>query len=133
VLRRQQALPNALRQTQGYPVARPGALVEVDTLDVTPLPGMVLKHFTAPDVISRWDLLGVHTRATATTAAGLLEALLPPSPFCAVELTPLNHAFQQGEWTYNHLRPYQAVGSRTPAEYLQQCHPELASDQLSHI
>ncbi len=32
----------------------PGDLVEVDTLNIRPLPGVVLKQFTARDVVSRW-------------------------------------------------------------------------------
>ena len=40
------------------------AFHEIDSLDVRPLPDTVLNHFTARDVISRWDVLGVHTRAT---------------------------------------------------------------------
>jgi len=55
--------------------------IGVDTLDVRPLPGVVLKHFTARDVVSRWDVGEVHTRATATTAAGFLERLLKRMPF----------------------------------------------------
>ena len=50
-------------------------IVQVDTLDVRPLPGVVLKHFTARDVVSRWDVLEVHTRATATTAKAFLDTL----------------------------------------------------------
>lgn len=47
----------------------------MDTLDLRPLPGVVLKHFTARDVVSRWDVLEVHTRATARTAATFLDAI----------------------------------------------------------
>ena len=59
----------------------PGDLVQVDTLDVRPVPGVVLKHFTARDVVSRWDVVEAHTRATATTAAGFLNALQTRMPF----------------------------------------------------
>ena len=59
----------------------PGDLVQVDTLDVRPLPGVVLKHFTARDVVSRWDVVEVHTRATATLAAGFLDAIQQRMPF----------------------------------------------------
>ena len=52
-----------------------------DTLDVRPLPGVVLKHFTARDVVSRWGVLGVHTRATATIAQGFLDSLIRRMPF----------------------------------------------------
>jgi transposase InsO family protein len=42
---------------------------------------VVLKHFTARDVISRWDVVEVHSRATATTAAHFLDALEKRMPF----------------------------------------------------
>ncbi|MDP2744819.1 MAG: integrase core domain-containing protein [Dehalococcoidia bacterium] len=73
--------PYAVRKPKGYEVKEPGDLVQVDTLDVRPLPGMVLKHFTARDMVSRWDVLEAHTRATATTAAGFLDALQTRMPF----------------------------------------------------
>ena len=37
--------------------------------------------FTARDVVSRWDVLEVHTRATATVAARFLESLKARLPF----------------------------------------------------
>ncbi|MFH1141236.1 MAG: helix-turn-helix domain-containing protein [Chloroflexota bacterium] len=43
----------AVRKPKGYEVKEPGDLVQVDTLDVRPLPWVVLKHFTARDVVSR--------------------------------------------------------------------------------
>lgn len=73
--------PYAVRKPKHYLPRAPGDLVEVDTLDVRPLPGVVLKHFTARDVISRWDVLEVHSRATATTAAGFLDTLQARMPF----------------------------------------------------
>jgi transposase InsO family protein len=73
--------PYAIRKPKGYEVKEPGDLVQVDTLDVRPLPGVVLKHFTARDVVSRWDVLEAHTRATANTAAGFLDALQARMPF----------------------------------------------------
>jgi transposase InsO family protein len=73
--------PYAIRKPKGYLAREPGDLVEVDTVDLRPLPGVVLKHFTARDVVSRWDVLGVYTRATANTAAQFLDALQERSPF----------------------------------------------------
>lgn len=184
--------PYATRKPRDYPVAKPGDLVQVDTLDVRPLPGMVLKHFTARDVISRWDVVEVHTRATAITAAGFLDTLQERAPFplqaiqvdggsefqadfeeaCqerglllfilpphspklnghverahrthteefyevydgALEMGPLNQALREWEHVYNHIRPHQALDGRTPAEYLRECHPELAPGlQMSHM
>ena len=79
--KRQWMRPYAIRKPRGYPVREPGDLVQVDTLDVRPLPGVVLKHFTARDVVSRWDVLEAHTQVTATTAAGFLDRLLLRMPF----------------------------------------------------
>jgi transposase InsO family protein len=79
--KRQRARPYAVRKPKEYQAKEPGDLVQVDTLDVRPLPGVVLKHFTARDVISRWDVLEVHTRATATTARAFLDTLQARFPF----------------------------------------------------
>jgi len=73
--------PYAVRKPKGYEVQAPGDLVQVDTMDVRPLPGVVLKHFTARDVVSRWDVVEVHTRATATTATAFLDAVQGRMPF----------------------------------------------------
>jgi len=42
---------------------------------VRPLPGMVLKHFTARDIV------GAHSRATSNTASGFMDVLLKRMPF----------------------------------------------------
>jgi transposase InsO family protein len=73
--------PYAIRKPKGYRAVEPGDMVEVDTVDLRPVPGVILKHFTARDVISRWDVLGVYTRATANTAAQFLDALQERTPF----------------------------------------------------
>jgi len=73
--------PYAVRKPRDYPVREPGDLVQVDTLDIRPLPGVVLKQFTARDMVSKWDVLEVHTRATATTAQDFLDRLLQRMPF----------------------------------------------------
>lgn len=182
--------PYATRKPKDYVVRYPGDLVQLDTLDVRPLPGVVIKHFTARDVVSRWDVIQAHTRATATTAARFLDTLQQRLPFglkalqvdggsefaagfeaecqqrgirlfvlpprsprlngCVerahrthteefyevydgdVEMAPLNHALQYWERIYNTVRPHYALDGRTPAEYLRQCHPELAP-KLSHM
>ena len=61
--------PYAIRKPRDYQVSEPGDLVQLDTLDIRPLPGLVLKQFTARDVISRWDVLKVHRQATFVTVA----------------------------------------------------------------
>ena len=73
--------PYAVRKPKQYAVSRPGDLVEVDTMDVRPLPGVVFKQFTARDVVSRWDVLQAHTRATAQTATQFLDTLQHRMPF----------------------------------------------------
>jgi len=74
--KRQRKRPYAVRKPGEYVAKEPGDIVEVDTLDVRPLPGVVLKHFTARDVISRWDVIEAHTRATSNTASGFIEAMI---------------------------------------------------------
>jgi len=79
--RRQGQRPYAIRKPKEYVAKKPGDIVEVDTLDVRPLPGVILKHFTARDVISRWDVLEAHSRATSNTASGFIDVLLKRMPF----------------------------------------------------
>jgi len=75
------ARPYAVRKPKEYRAIQPGDLVQVDTLDVRPLPGLVWKHFTGRDVVSRWDVLQAHTRATAATATQFLDGLQQRMPF----------------------------------------------------
>jgi putative transposase len=176
VRQRRWARPYAIRRPAGWVVERPGDLVELDTLDVRPLPGQVWKQFTARDLVSRWDTLELGRRATAAVAADVLDRLAERMPFgvraisidngsefmaeferaCAergialfvlpprspklhgaVERANRTHteefyevtdaepdlaAFQSElrawEHVYNHVRPHQALGYLTPAEYL---------------
>src|SRR3990170_901834 len=73
--------PHPARKPTEHTVNDPGDLVQVDTLDLRPLPGLVLKHFTARDVVSRWDVVEVYSVATARTASDFLDALKERSPF----------------------------------------------------
>jgi len=73
--------PYAVRKPREYVAKAPGDIVEVDTLDIRPLPGVILKHFTARDIISRWDVLEAHSRATSNTASGFIGVLLKRMPF----------------------------------------------------
>lgn len=54
--------PYAVRKPKGYAVKQPGDLVQLDTLDVRPLPKELFKHFTARDMVSRWDVVGAYRR-----------------------------------------------------------------------
>ena len=168
--------PYAIRKPVDWPVERPGDLVELDTLDIRPVPGKIWKQFTARDVVSRWDTVELGRRATAAAAAAVLDRLAERMPFpiraisidngsefmaefeaaCqdrairlfvlpprspklhgAVERANRTHteefyeitdaepeleAFQvelrAWEIVYNTIRPHQALGYLTPAEYL---------------
>lgn len=72
---------HAIRKPKDYTVSLPGDLVQVDTLDLRPGPKIHLKHFTARDVVSRWDVIEVHPRATAENAKRFLATLLKRMPF----------------------------------------------------
>ena len=59
----------------------PGDLVQVDTLDVRPQPGVALKQFTARDIISKWDVVEARSRASSHTAKEFIDTLLRGMPF----------------------------------------------------
>lgn len=79
--KRKSRRPYGVRKPREYVAQSPGDLVEVDTLDVRPCPGVSLKQFTARDVISKWDVLEVRTQATAITAKEFIETLERRMPF----------------------------------------------------
>ena len=168
--------PHAVRKPRDFVAARPGDLVQVDTLDIRPVPGEVFKQFTARDVVSRWDVLELRNTASARSAVAILDALADRMPFAvralsvdngaefmaefeaacadrgialltlpprspklngAVEranrthteefyevtdaeatLADLRPALLAWEATYNTIRPHQALGYLTPAEFL---------------
>lgn len=73
--------PYGVRKPKEYKVVNPGDLVQLDTLDIRPLPGVILKHFTARDILSRWDTLGIYGRATSCTAKKFLDSMQERMPF----------------------------------------------------
>lgn len=81
VMSRRQTRPYATRKPKDYQPTLPGDLIQVDTADVRPMTGVIWKHFSARDFVSRWDVLDVHGRATARTAAGFLDVLQQRMPF----------------------------------------------------
>lgn len=174
--RRQWKRQYATRKPRGYEAKLPGDIVQLDTMDVRPEPGVVLKQFTAVNVVSRWSVPTIAGNATATLATKALDAIIARSPFpiraiqvdggsefmagfedacqqkgillfelpprspklngrveranrtyreefynCS-DATPTVAGFQghlrRWEHTYNHLRPHQALGFLTPAEFL---------------
>ena len=52
----------------------------MDTLDVRPLLGVILKHFSSYDVVSRWNVLAIYSRATAATASLFLDDMVERTP-----------------------------------------------------
>jgi transposase InsO family protein len=73
--------PWAIRKPKYWRIEHPGDLVEIDTKEIRMRRGVLLKHFSARDVVSRWDVLEVHSRATSLAAARFLEVLLDRLPF----------------------------------------------------
>jgi transposase InsO family protein len=79
--KRRSRRPYGVRKPGDYIAEKPGDLVQVDTLDVRPFPWVTLKQFTARDIISKWDVIEVRRRATATTAKEFIETLKQRMPF----------------------------------------------------
>jgi transposase InsO family protein len=72
---------HARRLPKGLRPSRPGEIVQVDTMFVSPAPGQAHKHFTAYDPVAKWTVAGVAGRASANLAAGFLDKLLADMPF----------------------------------------------------
>jgi transposase InsO family protein len=175
--------PYAIRKPADWLVERPGDLVQLDTLDIRPVPGQVFKQFTARDVLSRWDVCELRTTASARAATAILDALAARMPFgvralsvdngsefmaeferaCAdrgitlltlppgspkldggveranrthteefyevtdaePDLSSLQAALREWEQVYNTIRPHQALGYLTPAEFLASLEPRM--------
>jgi len=86
---RSQTRPYAIRKPRDYIPRAPGDLVQVDSADVRlDTAGHWYKHFSARDVVSRWDVLGVYGRATAATARDFLDAVIErmPGPVRAIQV-----------------------------------------------
>jgi putative transposase len=79
--KRQRLRPYAQRKPKEYEAKQVGDLVELDTMDIRPLPNVDFKHFTAHDVVSRWNVVGVYRHATANNAALFLDTLEERMPF----------------------------------------------------
>jgi transposase InsO family protein len=80
VRKRYQPRPYAVRKPKEYQAKLPGDIVELDTMDVRPLPGIILKYFSSYDVVSRWNVLGIFSRATAETAKRFLDDMVIRTP-----------------------------------------------------
>jgi putative transposase len=86
--KRSRKRPYAVRKPAEYQAKLPGDIVEVDTLDVRPLPGIAYKHFTAYDVVSRWNVVEIYSRATAASATRFLDEMASrmPTPIKAIQV-----------------------------------------------
>jgi putative transposase len=73
--------PYAVRKPKEYVAKEPGDIIEVDTMDVRPLPGVIMKHFTARDVVSKWDVIEVASQANAVSATKFINSLQRRMPF----------------------------------------------------
>jgi len=73
--------PWACRKPRFWPIREPGDLVQLDTKEIRPQRGVVLKHFSARDMVSRWDVVEVHERATSLAAAHFLDSIVNRMPF----------------------------------------------------
>ena len=72
---------HARRLPRGLKPSRPGECVQIDTLFVNVRPDKAIKHFTAYDPVAKWTLARVATRASAQSAAALLDKLIAEAPF----------------------------------------------------
>lgn len=79
--KRVQSRPYAQRKPREYQAREPGDIIQVDTMDVRPLPGIAFKHFAARDVVSRWDVIEASRQATASSAARFINSILMRMPF----------------------------------------------------
>jgi putative transposase len=73
--------PYAIRKPKEYVAQQPGDIIQVDTMDVRPMPGVTFKHFAARDVISRWDVVEASRQATASSAARFIQSIIRRMPF----------------------------------------------------
>lgn len=66
----------------------PGAMVQLDTMHLRPLPNVERRQFSAIDVVSRCAVFGVRASATAGTATAFLDELISrmPVPIQAIQV-----------------------------------------------
>jgi len=111
--------PWAVRKPPFWRIQQPGDLVQIDTKDVRPVRGVVRKHFSGRDMVSRWDVLHVAERATAATALEFLDALLERMPF------PLRALQVDGGSEFAAEFEQACQARRLPLFVLPRCSPKL--------
>lgn len=73
--------PWAQRARRVPPAARPGDLVQVDTLFPEIVPGVRRPQFTSWDRVSKWNVVAAYTRPTSRCAEDFLRQILARMPF----------------------------------------------------
>lgn len=89
VRQRRSQRPYATRTPKGHrQPTQPGQLIQLDTMQLRPLPNVERRQFTAIDVVSRVAVLGVRASATAGTATAFLDELWRrmPVPIQAIQV-----------------------------------------------
>jgi transposase InsO family protein len=71
----------AVRLPRDLKAAKPGGLVQVDTVFVNIAPDKAIKHFTAYCPVAKWTVGKAFNRATAASAASFLDKLVADMPF----------------------------------------------------
>lgn len=73
--------PYGIRKPKAYSILSPGDLIQLDSVQLRLEPGSLLYQFTARDLVSRYDVLTLASRATARTALSALDAITRRMPF----------------------------------------------------
>jgi len=73
--------PHAVRKPKEYVAARPGDLVQIDTLDVAVAPGARFLQLSLVDTVARWTAAEVRYGKTATTMRESLKRMEERLPF----------------------------------------------------
>jgi len=82
------ARPYAMRKPKEVEFAKPGDVVQIDTLSISLLPGRAIKQFTAYDPHAKWTVAAPYARATAKNAAEFLKRVQAqmPDPIKAIQI-----------------------------------------------
>lgn len=79
--KRSRSRPHALPLARGPLPRCPGDRVQIDTLSVSLGAGVVIKHLTASDVVSRWNVGKAHIKVSSRTARRFLDDIERRTPF----------------------------------------------------
>ena len=71
----------AMRLPKGKKPAKPGEIVQVDTVHINLVPGKSIRHFTGYCPVAKWTVAEARNRATAAAASLFLDKLQADMPF----------------------------------------------------